>query len=87
MSNHIKSTEQRPVYLNIAQFSLQNPAFSESALRNMIHKADARKSSLGDIEGNGLIESRAIVRLGRKVLINEERFFDWIESKQSKGNI
>jgi hypothetical protein len=29
---------------------------------------------------NGLANSGAIVRMGRKVLINEEKFFAWIEA-------
>lgn len=71
----------RPVYLTVAQFSERNPAFTEPSLRNYIFKADARESTLGTIPGNGLIESGAIVRLGRKVLIHEGRFFDWVESQ------
>ena len=70
-----------PTYFTVAQFSLRNPAFSEPAVRNLVFKADARNSTLGTIPGNGLIESGAIVRLGRKVLIHEGRFFKWIESQ------
>ena len=33
---------------------------------------------------NGLEESGAIVRLGRKVLINEPKYFGWIESGQKR---
>ena len=70
---------QRQPYCTVAQFSVQNPAFTEPALRNLIFKADSRESTLGIIPGNSLIESGAIVRLGRKVLIHEERFFAWVE--------
>ena len=31
---------------------------------------------------NGLGKSGAIVRIGRKVIINEEKYFKWIESLQ-----
>jgi hypothetical protein len=31
---------------------------------------------------NGLAKSGAIVRMGRKVLINEPRFFEWLETSQ-----
>lgn len=71
----------RPVYFTVAQFSERNPAFSQSALRNLVFKADARESTRGTIPGNGLVESGAIVRLGRKVLIHEGRFFEWVESQ------
>lgn len=79
------NSQQFRTYLTVGLFSERNQAFTESALRNLIFKADSRKSTLGVINGNGLIESRAIVRLGRKVLINEEKFFEWLEAQQSIG--
>jgi hypothetical protein len=72
----------RRVVITVRQFSQRNPAFSESAVRNLIFKADSRHSSIGVISGNGLIEAGAIVRIGRKVLIDEARFFEWVESQQ-----
>jgi hypothetical protein len=73
----------RPVYLTVEQFSQRNPAFTPAALRNLIFKADERESTKGRIAGNGLIQSGAIVRIGRKVLIVESRFFDWVEAQQA----
>lgn len=66
----------------INQFSANNPAFTPGSLRNMIYRAEPRHSTLGEISGNGLLEAGAIVRLGRKVLIDEERFYSWIEHQQ-----
>ena len=63
------------------QFSSKYPAFSEPALRNLIFKAERRQSTQGEIRGNGLIEAGAIVRIGRKVLIDEERFFEWVRQQ------
>lgn len=74
-----------PVY-TVRQFSLRNPAFTESALRNLIFKADERQSSKGAIRGNGLIECGAILRVGRKVLIHEERFFTWVNEQNGGVN-
>ena len=71
----------RPAYFTVAQFSERNPAFTEPSVRNLIFKAEPRESSRGLIPGNGLIEAGAIVRLGRKVLINEERFFAWVQAQ------
>jgi hypothetical protein len=62
----------------VAQFPNAYPAFTEPALRNLIFKAERRHSSNGEIPGNGLIEAGAIIRIGRKVLIDEDRFFDWV---------
>lgn len=78
---------QRPRYLTVNQFSERNPAFSASALRNLIFKAYPRESTKGTIIGNGLIECGAIVRVGRKVLIVESRLFDWIESQNIKTGV
>lgn len=75
----------RPVYLTVGQFSQRNPAFTPAAMRNLIFKADERESTQGKIPGNGLIQAGAIVRIGRKVLIVESRFFDWVEAQQSES--
>ncbi len=74
--------QSRPVVFTVAQFAERNEAFTEPAIRNLIFKADARESSRGTIPGNGLVEAGAILRLGRKVLINEARFFAWLEGQQ-----
>lgn len=63
---------------DVSQFSKKHPAFTQPALRNLIFRANPRDSSRGEIPGNGLIECGAIVRIGRKVLIDEDRFFDWV---------
>ena len=75
-----QSIHKSPKYLTVQQFSLNNPAFTQASLRNLIFKSNRRQSTQGIIKGNGLIESGAVVRIGRKVLIHEERFFHWIES-------
>jgi hypothetical protein len=72
---------QRPVYMTVEQFSERNPAFTPSSLRNLIFKANERQASKGVIAGNGLLEAGAIIRIGRKVLINESKFYAWVESQ------
>lgn len=76
--------ESRHFILTVCQFAKRNPAFSEAALRNLIFKAGSRHSTKGEIHGNGLIEAGAIIRVGRKVLIDEECFFTWVK-KQNGG--
>ena len=71
----------RPVF-TVRQFAERNPAFSQAAIRNLVFKADPGHSSKGDIPGNDLIEAGAIIRIGRKVLIDEACFFEWVESQQ-----
>jgi hypothetical protein len=73
-----RATETRPIFLTVGQFSERNPAFTPAAIRNLVFKAKDRQSSCGVIAGNGLIEAGAILRIGRKVLIDEARFHDWM---------
>lgn len=75
-------TDRRRVVLTVSQFNQRNPAWSELALRNLIFKAGTRHSTRGEIPGNGLIEAGAIVRIGRKVLIDEDAFFTWIDAQK-----
>lgn len=66
-----------PVY-TVRQFCTRNPAFTESAVRNLVFKAQPRHSSKGMIPGNGMIEAGAVTWLGRKVLIHEANFLAWV---------
>ncbi|MBL8252217.1 MAG: hypothetical protein JNJ76_01265 [Candidatus Competibacter sp.] len=70
--------------LTIRQLSERFPAFSEPAIRNLVFCAKERHSSQGPIPGNGL--DRAIIRVGRKVLIDAEQFQAWLREKQSGGH-
>ena len=56
----------------LRQLAAANPAFSEASLR--WHVFNASK--------NGL--DRAIVRIGRKVLIDEAEFSNWLESQRAR---
>ena len=59
-------------YYTVKQMAEKYPAFSEASLRyHIFHE-----------ETNGLNE--ALIRVGRKILIKEDAFFDWIEN-QNKG--
>jgi hypothetical protein len=71
--------------LTVGQFAERWQAWTEPALRNLLLNAKDRLNSLGEtIEGNGLEEAGAVVRLGRRVLIDERAFFRWIAAQQKK---
>ncbi len=57
-----------PTLLTVKQFNQKHPAFPIGGLRYRIFYA----------KQNGLDNSGALVRNGRRVLIDEERFFDWV---------
>jgi hypothetical protein len=52
------------------------------AIRMNVFKAEDRKNSRGEtIKGNGLAEHGAIVRCGRKVLIDVNRYGNWLAGR------
>ncbi len=71
---------QIPILLTVRQFSDKYPAFPQGSLRNLIFLAESRETSKGTIKGNGLV--MALVRIGRKLLIDEAKFFQWVEEQQ-----
>lgn len=75
---------QTRALFTVRQFSEKYPAFSESSLRNLIFLAGERYTSKGDIPGNGL--HKALVRIGRKLLIDEVKFLDWLDKQQMAGD-
>lgn len=66
--------------LTVRQFSEKHPAFPQGSLRNLVFLSENRKTSKGVIKGNGL--NISLVRIGRKLLIDEDKFFQWIEQQQ-----
>ena len=66
------TNQTTPNYLTVSQFVNQHSAFNTGGMRSLVFQEHQ----------NGLADSGAIVRIGRKVLINTEKFFAWIESQQ-----
>jgi len=52
-----------------------NTFLTNGGLRALIFNADT----------NGLNEYGVIVRIGRKILIDEDKFFIWLESNNQRG--
>jgi hypothetical protein len=74
---------QSQALLTVPQFAEKNRAWTQAALRALILNAEDRINSRGErIVGNGL--SQAIVRLGRKVMIDEQAFFAWVAEQQER---
>lgn len=68
----------------VAQTAAAYPVFSQAALRDLIFKAEDRFNSKGDrIPGNGLAEAGAIIRVGRKVVLDLDAFEAWLDSRAS----
>jgi hypothetical protein len=65
---------QMPTLSTVNQFTEKQPAFTTGGLRSLIFNEHS----------NGLAKSGAIVRIGRKVLIDDAKFFAWVES-QNQG--
>src|SRR5215510_8282462 len=60
--------------LTVKQFAKKHPAFIEAALRSFIFQAGSV------VKPNGF--EVAVCRLGRRVLIDEKKFFEWIAAQQ-----
>ena len=77
--DQIKPTERS--LLTVRQFAAKHPAFTEACLRSLIFNASPRYSSRGSavIPGNGL--DVALVRIGRRIYIDEYRFFSWADQQ------
>lgn len=69
---------------SVPLFSKRNPTWSESSLRWLIHCAKERHGAKSLSPANGL--DIAIIRKQGRVFIDEERFFDWLESGTSTSN-
>jgi len=62
-----------PKLQTVKQFVKENPAFTVGGIRFQIFNED----------NNGLKNAGAIIRLGRKVLIDTDRYFNWVYSQNS----
>ena len=54
-----------------------------SSVTNQVFKARPRQSTTGEIRGNGMLDFGVIVRIGRKVLIDESAYFRWLDAQQA----
>ena len=79
MQHPALAPNQRTLF-SVQEF-VQLPEFSyltESAMRHLIFYSRPRFSASGDsVPGNGLLESGAILRIGRRILIDADKFRDW----------
>lgn len=57
-----------PVLLTVNQFTEKHPAFNKGGVRALIFNENT----------NGLAKAGAVVRIGRKVLLDESKFFNWV---------
>jgi hypothetical protein len=64
-----------PVLSTVNQFTAKQPAFTLGGVRSLIFNEHS----------NGLAKSGAIIRIGRKILIDEAKFFAWVESQNGRA--
>lgn len=56
---------------SIKLFTEDNPSFTQGGMRSLIFNEQT----------NGLKDSGAILRVGRKILIDEPKFYNWIKAQ------
>ena len=71
----ITGTLKMPVLSTVNQFTEKHQAFTKGGIRALIFNENS----------NGLAKAGAVVRIGRKVLIDESKFFAWVESQNQGG--
>ena len=77
MDTSTKQQTTNPTLSTVQQFCLKHSFISQGGLRFQIFNAD----------NNGISSFGAIVRMGRKVLIDESRYFEWGESLREKKTV
>jgi hypothetical protein len=60
-----------PTLVTVPQLAQRQPALCVGGIRGWIFNE----------EKNGLKDSGAIIRIGKKLMINEQKFFEWIEAQ------
>jgi len=63
--------------LKVPQFSERHPAFSEGALRWLVFNSGK----------NGLDACGAVLRLGHKVVIDEQKFLAWVQAQSKQAAV
>ena len=63
------ATQIIPIYSTPRQFCEKYEAFPMGGLRKLLFNADS----------NGLLEKDAVIKVGNKILINDNKFFAWLE--------
>lgn len=66
-----ETTQTAFIYLTVQQLTEKHQAFTYGGIRGLIFNE----------EKNGLQKSGAIIRIGRKVLIDETKFFAWVAAQ------
>lgn len=82
MEQQLTTELPKPTLLTISQFSNKHQAFSQASLRWLIFQSKPRHSSKGVVKPNGL--ESALVRIGRKILIDEDKFFIWAKQQSNQ---
>jgi len=79
-----RTTQAKPWLVTVKKLAgiYEDAEQTEPAIRANIFKAEDRQNSRGErIAGNGLSEHRAIIRRGRKVLIDVDSYGNWLAGR------
>jgi len=60
---------------SVKEFCKRNPTFTQSSLRWLIFNIEKK--------GNGF--EKVVRRIGRRILINEPDFFEWLDAQKHQG--
>ncbi|SEN29739.1 hypothetical protein SAMN05216404_103298 [Nitrosospira multiformis] len=81
--SEINGVSPRPLY-TLRKFAERNSNFTTlSAITNQHFKSRPRFSTSGIVPGNGMHDFGVFVRIGRRVLVDEEAYFRWLHAQQN----
>ena len=71
-ANMLSPAQPRPTLLTVRQFCERHPAFTQGGMRWLLFNR----------EENGM--KRAVVQVGRRVLIDVDEFFFWLDQRNGR---
>lgn len=82
-TQHVSRDRPPRRLFTLSKFAERHSDFTTlSAITNQVFKAQPRNSTKGKIRGNGMLDFGVIVRSGRRVLIDEDAYFRWLDAQQ-----
>ncbi len=82
MRSRKRQRTQSISYSTVRQFCEKHEAFSEGGIRWLIFNATPRPNSKGEQICNNL--GPAFVRIGRRIYINEKKFFELVNNSNTQ---
>ena len=83
MTKHVATNwTPAPILLTVRDFSDKHPAFKRSTLRDLIWRSYHPENPRPGLDATGF--NLCVIRLGRKLLLDEAKVFAWLSASQGR---